>query len=88
MNDEIEVLQRFAQHLASELVDGGGWCHLAKESGGRCKEPDAAVRWENGFADVVCEHHAETAPGTVRTHPAWTETDMADSRHDRAPSTA
>lgn len=60
MSDQDQML-RLTQHLASELVDGGGWCHLSVGEGTRCKEPDVAVRWEDGFADVVCEMHAETA---------------------------
>lgn len=59
--DRDTALLRLAQHLTTELVDGGGWCHVATRKGERCKEPDAAVRWEDGFADIVCEMHAESA---------------------------
>lgn len=54
-------LLALTQRLVSEVVDGCGWCHLTRDDGGRCKEPDVAVRWEDGFMDVVCERHAERA---------------------------
>ena len=56
-----QSLLRLAQHLASSEVDGGGLCHIVCSTGERCEEPDAAIRWENGFADIVCEHHAQAA---------------------------
>lgn len=57
---------RFTQHLVDQYdpIDHGVDCEVATQSGaGRCIETAVAVRWENGFADAVCDHHAETAKG-------------------------
>jgi hypothetical protein len=66
MNEELhsadyDALLRFTQHLVSEMADGGGRCSLTDGIGGRCKGADDAMRWEDGFADVICEQHAESA---------------------------
>lgn len=65
---------RLAQHLASEIL-GGGRCKLIAIAGqeneyepwsedyGRCPHPVVALRWEDGFADEVCEQHADEAEG-------------------------
>jgi hypothetical protein len=58
----IATLRRLAEHLASEVADARSRCELTTDTGsGRCKGGAAAVRWEAGFADVVCQHHADTA---------------------------
>ena len=55
------VLFRPVEHLASMVLDGED-CEVATQGGaGRCIEEAVAVRWEKGFADRVCEHHAERA---------------------------
>lgn len=72
--------------LAERLLPDLPWddCELVGRSGsGRCIEPAVAVRWEDGFLDEVCEHHAHRAaargavvvwgkpqPSTNR-RPAW-----------------
>ena len=67
--DEIGQLSmhRFAEHLVSEAM--GDRCTLAGDSDaadsnrGRCTDQAVAVRWEDGFADDVCERHAAAAIG-------------------------
>lgn len=55
------VLFRLVEHLVSEVLDGED-CEVATQGGaGRCIEEAVAVRWESGFADKVCEAHAESA---------------------------
>jgi hypothetical protein len=55
------VLFRLVEHLTSEVLDGED-CEVATQGGaGRCIEEAVAIRWESGFADKVCETHAETA---------------------------
>lgn len=55
------VLFRLVEHLVSEVLDGDD-CEVATQGGaGRCIEEAVAVRWESGFADKVCQMHAETA---------------------------
>jgi hypothetical protein len=52
---------RLAQHLVSEMLSGED-CEIATQGGvGRCIENAVAVRWDHGFADMVCDHHAQTA---------------------------
>lgn len=54
------ITRRFAEHLASEII--GGTCELTGDgTNGACDQAAVAVRWEHGFADSVCQHHAETA---------------------------
>lgn len=62
--NELESVNRFAAHLVSETVCGR--CELTALPGdvdraGRCTGDAVAVRWEDGFADDVCERHAESA---------------------------
>lgn len=66
-----ESLLRLAQHLATQIV--GGRCDLTafpedrdrkeawRENQGRCPGDVVAIRWEDGFADKVCERHAAEA---------------------------
>ena len=70
---EVLGIARLAEHLADsgrllrcEMVAFLGeerrddpW----PESRGRCPRDSVAVKWEDGFADWVCEKHAETAAG-------------------------
>lgn len=70
MHPANEIL-RLAQHLVSETV--AGRCKLTafpgearereewKENRGRCPHDAVAIRWEDGFADAVCERHAVNA---------------------------
>lgn len=60
--NELESVGRFAAHLATEAV--GRRCELTALAGdvdrdGRCTGAAVAVRWADGFADDVCELHAE-----------------------------
>lgn len=62
--NELESVSRLAAHLASEAV--GQCCELTAERTspgnlGRCAGDAVAVRWADGFADDVCEPHAEQA---------------------------
>jgi hypothetical protein len=58
---EQDIPLRFVQHLVSEVLASGD-CEIATAGGsGRCIEDAVAVRWEHGFADQVCEHHAQTS---------------------------
>lgn len=59
-----ERLLRLAQHLAWADIDGrvDQDCEVATQGGeGRCIERAVAIRWEQGFADRVCEQHALSA---------------------------
>lgn len=68
--DKIAPL-RLAEHLASVAM--GERCDLVAFSGeandfenrrdhrGRCPRPAVAIRWEAGFADDVCDRHAQAA---------------------------
>lgn len=70
---EETTLLRFAQHLAYEAI--GSRCELTADKPsevddllernnadrGRCLGEAVGVRWEDGFADSVCEFHAESA---------------------------
>lgn len=62
--DTTNPLLRLAQHLASRERDQWSTptCELTtKEDSGRCRGEAVGVRWEDGFADLVCEGHAEDA---------------------------
>lgn len=51
---------RFAQHLAHETITPR--CEVTGDGpSGECPEDAVAIRWEGGFADSVCQRHAETA---------------------------
>lgn len=60
-------MHRFAEHLASEVM--GEHCTLVADSSthhatrGRCTGQAVAIRWEDGYADDVCELHAAAASG-------------------------
>lgn len=62
-----QKIRRLAEHLAYEVIGTDnltGDCEVVGFSGGgRCIEPAVAVRWESGFADKVCQQHAERAEG-------------------------
>lgn len=66
MTENQRTIHRFAEHLASESM--GEYCALV-DSGpgrakrGRCSGQAVAIRWEDGFADDVCELHAAAALG-------------------------
>jgi len=60
--NELESVVRFAAHLASHTV--GRQCELTALPGdvepyGQCSGDAVAIRWEDGFADDVCEPHAQ-----------------------------
>lgn len=62
--NEIESTQRLLAHLVSEAI--GTQCELTAEPGsrpqpGRCEGEAVAIRWEDGFADNVCDRHAQLA---------------------------
>lgn len=70
--NELESVGRLAAHLASETI--GELCELTDPFGsadGRCAGRAIAVRWEDGFADDVCEKHAERvkADGALVIYP-------------------
>jgi len=73
MNETTASLLRFAQHLASESI--AGRCDIASQNSddGRCQGQAAGIRWENGFADAVCEKHAASASerGAFVVTPKW-----------------
>lgn len=49
-------------HLAKRLTDDVTSCETyAFSASGRCQGRAAAVRLEDGFADVVCSEHAHRA---------------------------
>lgn len=53
-------LRAMAEYLAKETI--GRQCELTADRGyKRCPDPAVAVRWEDGFADDVCEEHAQSA---------------------------
>ena len=57
-------VEALAAHLVSEHLGGrlDSGCSLTADSGsGRCTRRAVAVKWEHGFADEVCETHAEKA---------------------------
>lgn len=59
LSKELESTTRLAEHLASEAL--GLRCELTDPFGnpsGRCPGRAIAIRWEDGFADDVCEEHA------------------------------
>jgi len=59
---EARNVLRLAQHLLSEISHADlGRCELAIQDGSRCDERANAVRWEDNFADLVCEAHARSA---------------------------
>lgn len=69
------TLVRAAQALVDEIIIvGAGRCDLTADPGdpglryddmdrrrGRCSRPLAAIKWEDGFLDKVCEEHAVSA---------------------------
>ncbi len=64
--NELDSTRRFLAHLAGEAI--GARCELTGLSGiskggnlGRCTGDAVAIRWEDGFADSVCEEHAQLA---------------------------
>lgn len=77
-------VQRFVEHLVSEVMSDR--CTLVAESAvtprnrGRCEEPAVAIRWEDGYADDVCDNHAAAAVrrGALVVRP---------KRHNGEPST-
>lgn len=57
---QLGVSDRLVQHLATTALTRR--CELTADDGmRRCEEDAVAIRWEDGFADSVCEHHAATA---------------------------
>lgn len=61
---ERERLLAAAQHLTEEVLSQRlvNICDLTAVKGsGPCLRRSVAIRWEDGFADLVCEHHAQTA---------------------------
>lgn len=52
--------RRFTEHLVHNSL--GSRCELTSfVDSSRCTGKAVAIRWEAGFADDVCEDHAETA---------------------------
>lgn len=83
---------RAAQHLASETMSSLSNCDLTADpadaaraevatapSRGRCPRKAVGIRWEHGFADRVCEVHANSAKerGALVIYPR---------RHDGSPT--
>ncbi len=56
--NEMEAVLRIAEHLTGKAI--GGRCEIA-DYGDRCTGGAVAIRWEDGFADDVCERHATNA---------------------------
>jgi len=54
------TLRRLAAHLATEVIGEDTRCTVAVDDG-RCPNEARAVRWEDGYADAVCELHSATA---------------------------
>ncbi|SIC07363.1 Uncharacterised protein [Mycobacteroides abscessus subsp. abscessus] len=70
----LDTIRRLAEHLASESIRG--YCELTALPGdfsrdGACHEKAVAIRWVDGFADSVCEQHAERvkADGALVIYP-------------------
>ncbi|MUL61067.1 hypothetical protein B5P44_00515 [Mycobacterium sp. CBMA 213] len=62
--NEIDSAERFLAHLVSVAI--GERCELTAEPSahrqlGRCASEAVAIRWEDGFADDVCDRHAQLA---------------------------
>lgn len=55
-----DTLRRLAAHLATEVISEDPRCTVAADDG-RCPHEARAVRWEDGYADAVCELHSATA---------------------------
>lgn len=54
------IPRRFAEHLVHNSL--GSRCELTSfVDSSRCSGEAVAIRWEAGFADDVCQDHAETA---------------------------
>lgn len=70
----LDTIRRLAEHLASESIRS--YCELTALPGdisrdGACNEKAVAIRWADGFADSVCEQHAERvkADGALIIYP-------------------
>lgn len=58
--DAIDDLRAMVAHLARDAA--GERCDLTTDAGpGRCPGIVTAIRFEDGFTDAVCGHHADTA---------------------------
>lgn len=62
LSNEIDALMGLAEYLAGRLV--GSYCELTALPGeadpnGPCRNRPSAVRWQDDFADYVCQEHAE-----------------------------
>ncbi len=67
----LDLIPRRVRDRAQLLAPSDG-CELVAEPGegfksgakrGRCRGKAVGVRWEDGFADDVCERHAVSAEG-------------------------
>lgn len=61
---ERDEARALAQHLAvitERYCEVTGSPETGQRRDGGCSEHPVAIRWEHGFADEVCEHHAATA---------------------------
>lgn len=63
--DQAERELEAARHLIATMLDDGGRtvrCQLTNDKGtDRCAGKAAAVKWEDGFRDYVCDEHATNA---------------------------
>lgn len=58
--DEVDDLRAMVAHLARHAA--GERCDLTTDAGpGHCPGSVTAIRFEDGFTDAVCGHHADTA---------------------------
>lgn len=61
---QVAEVTRLAQHLAvitERHCEVTGSPETGQRADGGCSGRAVAIRWEHGFADEVCEHHAATA---------------------------
>jgi hypothetical protein len=62
LGTSLNTILRLAEHLASEAMLHG--CEITaspNDADDYCAHDAVAIRWENGFADSVCEYHANRA---------------------------
>lgn len=60
---EVDALQGLAEYLAKKLA--GSYCELTALPGeanpnGPCQNRAVAIRWQDDFADYLCNEHAES----------------------------
>jgi len=62
LHDKAEALTGLTRALMTRIVASWSTCELVDRAGyDRCKDPVAAARFEDGFLDLVCTDHADSA---------------------------